>query len=79
MKGLCPAELLGKFSNDSAFNLLRNLCDIFFVTTGWFLILAKVFRSDYVAASNTAHGNTAETNELGGYVTVSEVVQIDTA
>ena len=29
--GLCPAELLGQFFRDSAFNLLRNLCDIFLV------------------------------------------------
>ena len=27
--GLCPAELLGQFFNDFAFNLLRNLCDLF--------------------------------------------------
>ena len=29
--GLCPAELVGQFFRDSAFNLLRNLCDIFLV------------------------------------------------
>ena len=31
--GLCPAELLGQFFSDSAFNLLRNLCDIFLVNS----------------------------------------------
>ena len=29
--GLCPAELLRQLFSDSAFNLLRNLCDIFLV------------------------------------------------
>ena len=28
---LCPAELLGQFFSESAFNLLKNLCDIFLV------------------------------------------------
>ena len=31
--GLCPAELLGQFFSDSAFNLFRNLCDIFLVNS----------------------------------------------
>ena len=31
--GLCPAELLGLFFSNSAFNLLRNLCDIFLVNS----------------------------------------------
>ena len=31
--GLCPAELLGQFFSDSAFNLLRNLRDIFLVNS----------------------------------------------
>ena len=31
--GLCPAELLGQFFSDSAFNLLGKLCDIFFVNS----------------------------------------------
>ena len=30
---LCPAELLGQFFSDSAFNLLRNLCDTFLVNS----------------------------------------------
>ena len=30
---LCPAELLRQFFNDSAFNLLRNLCDVFRVNS----------------------------------------------
>ena len=30
---LCPAELVGQFVSDSAFNLLRNLCDIFLVNS----------------------------------------------
>ena len=32
--GLCPAELLGQFFSESAFNLLRNLCDILLVNSG---------------------------------------------
>ena len=31
--GLCPAELLGQFFTDSAFYLLRKLCDIFLVNS----------------------------------------------
>ena len=31
--GLCPAELLGQFFSDSAFNLLRNLGDIILVNS----------------------------------------------
>ena len=31
--GLCPAELLGQFFGDSAFNLLRNLYDTFLVNS----------------------------------------------
>ena len=31
--GLCPAELMGQFFIDSAFNLLSNLCDIFLVNS----------------------------------------------
>ena len=31
--GLCPAELLDQFFSDSAFNLLRNLCDIFLINS----------------------------------------------
>ena len=41
------------------------------VTTGWFLILAKVFRNDYVAAAcSTARRSATEKNELSGYVSV---------
>ena len=39
-------------------------------TTGRFLILAKAFRNDYVAACSTARRSATEKNELGGYVTV---------
>ena len=42
----------------------------FLVTTGRFLILAKVFRNDYVAARSTACRSAIEKNELGGYVNV---------
>ena len=42
----------------------------FLVTTGWFLILAKAFRNDYLAAFSTAHRSATEKNEIGGYVTV---------
>ena len=31
--GLSPAELLGQFFSDSAFNFLKNLCDIFLVNS----------------------------------------------
>ena len=41
----------------------------FLVSTGWFLILAKVFQNDYVAACSTARRSATEKNELGGYVT----------
>ena len=50
----------------------------FLVTTGWFLILAKAFRNDYVAAWSNARRSAAEKNELGGYVSVpysSELTQ----
>ena len=45
--GLYPVELLGQFFSDSAFNLLRNLCDIFLVTSrngrvSW-LAVPKIF------------------------------------
>ena len=40
------------------------------ITTGWFLILAKMFRNDYIAACSLAHRNATGKNELGGYVTV---------
>ena len=42
----------------------------YLVTTGRFLILAKVFRNDYVAACSTAHRSATEKNEIGGYVSV---------
>ena len=32
----------------------------FFVTNGWFLILAKVFRNDYIDACSTARRSTTE-------------------
>ena len=31
--GLCPVELLGQVCNDSAFNVLKNLCDIYIVNS----------------------------------------------
>ena len=43
----------------------------FLVTTSWFVILAKVFRNDYVATCSTAHRSAIEKNEIGGYVTVT--------
>ena len=42
----------------------------FLVTTGWFLILAKVFRNDYEAACSTAGRSATEKNAIGGFVTV---------
>ena len=43
---------------------------LFLVSTSWFLILAKAFRNDYVAAYSTALRSATEKNEMGGYVTV---------
>ena len=40
------------------------------ITTGWFLILEKVFRNDYIAACSTARRSATEKNEIGGYVNV---------
>ena len=42
----------------------------FLVTTGWFLILAKVIRNDHVSACSTARRSATEKIEIGGYVTV---------
>ena len=42
----------------------------FLVTTRRFLILAKAFRNDYVAAFSTACRSATEMNELSGYVAV---------
>ena len=40
------------------------------VTTGWFLLLTKVFQNDYVAACSTASRRATEKIETGGCVTV---------
>ena len=42
----------------------------FLVTTGWFVILAKVIRNEYVAACRYARRSAIQKNEIGGYVTV---------
>ena len=47
-------------------------------STSLFLILAKAFRNDHVAACSTALRSATEKNEMGGYVTVpcsSEMTQ----
>ena len=31
--GLCPADFMGQFFNDSSFNFFRNLCDMIFVNS----------------------------------------------
>ena len=46
--GLCPAELLGQFFGDSAFNLLRNLDDTFLVNSrngrvSWLAVIRMFF------------------------------------
>ena len=51
-------------------NKTRIFCSPYLVKTGWFLILAKVFRNDNVAACSTARRSATAKNELGGYVTV---------
>ena len=43
----------------------------FLISTSWFLIVAKAFRSDYVAACTTALRSATEENESDGYGTVS--------
>ena len=53
-----------RFSNEN-----RLFPKPFLVTTSWFLILAKVFQNDYLAACSTAISSATEKNELGGYVT----------
>ena len=42
----------------------------FLISTSWFLMMAKSFRNDYVAACSTALCSATEKNELGGYVNV---------
>ena len=42
----------------------------FLISTSRFLILAKAFRNDYVAACSFALRNATEKNEMGDYVTV---------
>ena len=43
----------------------------FLISTNRFLILAKAFRNDYVAACSTAVRSGTEKNEMGGHVTVT--------
>ena len=42
----------------------------FHVLNGWFVILEKVFRNNYVAACSTAPRSATEGNESGGHVDV---------
>ena len=42
----------------------------FIISNSRFLVLAKAFRSDYVAACNTALRNATEKSKTDGYVTV---------
>ena len=42
----------------------------FHVINGWFVILEKVFRNDYVAACSTTLRSATEQNESGGHVDV---------
>ena len=41
-----------------------------FISTSRFLILAKLFRNNHVAACSIALRSATEKNEMGGYVTV---------
>ena len=41
----------------------------FFISTSPFVNLAEAFRNDYVAACSTAFRCSAESNEVGGFVT----------
>ena len=51
-------------------NKTRLFLSPFFISTGWFLILAEAFRDDHVAARSTTLRSATEKNEMGGYVTV---------
>ena len=42
----------------------------FLNSTRWFLIIAKAFRNDHVAACSTALRSATEKTEMGGYVTL---------
>ena len=44
----------------------------FLVNTGWFLILEKMFRNDYIAACSTALRSATEENESAGHVDVRD-------
>ena len=51
----------------------------FLISISRFLILAKAFRNDHVAACSTALRGATEKNEMSGYLTCSVFVQNDTA
>ena len=62
MLGITIASIKSTFGTKLGFFLV-----IFpFVTTGWFLILAKVFRNDYVAGCSINRHSATEKNEIGG-------------
>ena len=65
MLGKTTASIKSQFWNET-----RLFPSPFLVTTGRFLILAKAFQNDYVAACSTARRSATEKNELGSYVTV---------
>ena len=54
----------------TAWNRSRFFPSPFLIFTSLFLILAKVFRNDHVAACSTALRSGTKKNEMGGYVTV---------
>ena len=54
----------------TAGNKTRFLPSPFFISTSWFLILAKAFRNDHVAACATAPRSATEKKEIGCYIPV---------
>ena len=54
----------------TAGNRTRLFPSVFLISTSRFLILAKAFRNDTVAARSTAVRSATEKNEINGYVTV---------
>ena len=54
----------------TAGNKTRLFLSPFLISTSWFLILAKAFRNDHVAACSAALRSATVKNEMGGCVTV---------
>ena len=57
-------------SKESTAGKKRLFPSLFLISISSFLISAKAFRNDYVAACSTALRSDTDNNELSGYVTV---------